>query len=87
MGLIGLLGFLWGMRPGLFDDPEGTRYRILLDDQEEDEYQEMLANEKIITLNTKNCLAQNNPSGENYRWCIRKKSRWYTCMSFSRKRE
>ena len=46
----------------MFDDPEGTRYSILLDDQEEDEYQEMLANEKIITLNTKNCLAQNNPS-------------------------
>jgi len=33
LGLIGLLGFLWGMKHGMFDDPEGTRYRILLDDQ------------------------------------------------------
>ncbi|MBC8259495.1 MAG: cbb3-type cytochrome oxidase assembly protein CcoS [SAR324 cluster bacterium] len=42
LGLIGLLGFLWGVRHGMFDDPEGTRYRILLDDQEEENYQEML---------------------------------------------
>ena len=27
LGLIGLLGFLWGMKHGMFDDPEGTRYR------------------------------------------------------------
>ncbi|MDB3917056.1 cbb3-type cytochrome oxidase assembly protein CcoS [bacterium] len=64
LGLIGLLGFLWGMKHGMFDDPEGTRYRILLDDQEEDEYQEMLANEETKTLNLKTSLAQKNSSGE-----------------------
>ena len=64
LGLIGVLGFLWGMKHGMFDDPEGTRYRILLDDQEEDEYQEMLANEETKTLNLKTSLAQKNSSGE-----------------------
>jgi|TARA_B110000881_G_C18487329_1_gene469853 cbb3-type cytochrome oxidase maturation protein len=64
LGLIGLLGFLWGMRHGMFDDPEGTRYRILLDDQEEDEYQEMLANEKTKVLKRKNDKAQKNSSRE-----------------------
>jgi cbb3-type cytochrome oxidase maturation protein len=54
LGLIGLLGFLWGMKHGMFDDPEGTRYRILLDDQEEDEYQEMLANEETNKNNPNN---------------------------------
>jgi nitrogen fixation-related uncharacterized protein len=38
----------------MFDDPEGTRYRILLDDQEEDEYQEMLANEETNKNNPNN---------------------------------
>ena len=64
LGLIGLLGFLWGMRHGMFDDPEGTRYRILLDDQEEDEYQEMLANEEAKTINHDNGSDQLNPSRE-----------------------
>ncbi|MDP6210854.1 MAG: cbb3-type cytochrome oxidase assembly protein CcoS [SAR324 cluster bacterium] len=64
LGLIGLLGFLWGMQHGMFDDPEGTRYRILLDDQEEDEYQKMLVNEEAKTENHKNGLAQKNTSGE-----------------------
>jgi cbb3-type cytochrome oxidase maturation protein len=54
LGLIGLLGFLWGMKHGMFDDPEGTRYRILLDDQEEDEYQQMLANEETNKNNPNN---------------------------------
>lgn len=48
----------------MFDDPEGTRYRILLDDQEEDEYQEMLANEKTKVLKRKNDKAQKNSSRE-----------------------
>jgi cbb3-type cytochrome oxidase maturation protein len=64
LGLIGLLGFLWGMRHGMFDDPEGTRYRILLDDQEEDEYQEMLANEETKVLKLKNDKAEKNSSRE-----------------------
>lgn len=64
LGLIGLLGFLWGMRHGMFDDPEGTRYRILLDDQEEDEYQEMLANEETKVLKRKNDKAEKNSSRE-----------------------
>ena len=62
LGLIGLLGFLWGMRHGMFDDPEGTRYRILLDDQEEDEYQEMLANEETKVLKRKHDNAEKNSS-------------------------
>jgi cbb3-type cytochrome oxidase maturation protein len=64
LGLIGLLGFLWGMRHGMFDDPEGTRYLILLDDQEEDEYQEMLANEETKVLKLKNDKAEKNSSRE-----------------------
>ena len=64
LGLIGLLGFLWGMRHGMFDDPEGTRYRILLDDKEGDEYQEMLANEETKVLKLKNDKAEKNSSRE-----------------------
>ncbi|MCH9808523.1 MAG: cbb3-type cytochrome oxidase assembly protein CcoS [Alphaproteobacteria bacterium] len=32
LGLIGLLGFLWALRSGQFDDLEGAAYRILDDD-------------------------------------------------------
>lgn len=32
LGLLGLLGFVWAMRTGQFDDPEGNARRILLDD-------------------------------------------------------
>jgi len=42
LGLLGLGAFLWGLKNGQFDDPEGMRYRVLLDDDEEDQYQEML---------------------------------------------
>ena len=36
LGLIALGGFLWGIKKGEFDDPEGMRYRVLMDDEEED---------------------------------------------------
>lgn len=32
LGLIGLLGFLWAMRNGQFDDMDGAASRILFDD-------------------------------------------------------
>ncbi len=32
MGFLGLLGFLWALRSGQFDDPEGAAERILHDD-------------------------------------------------------
>ena len=32
LGLIGLIGFLWTMKSGQFDDIDGAAYRILLDD-------------------------------------------------------
>ena len=32
LGLLGLAAFLWGLRSGQFDDPEGSAGRILFDD-------------------------------------------------------
>jgi len=32
-GLVGLSAFIWAIRSGQFDDPEGARYRILIDDE------------------------------------------------------
>ena len=43
LGLLGLFAFLWGLRTGQFDDPEGMRYKFLLDDEEEERYRERLA--------------------------------------------
>jgi len=34
LGLIGLAAFLWALRHGQFDDPEGSANRILFDDDE-----------------------------------------------------
>lgn len=33
LGGLGLLGFLWAMRSGQFDDPDGAAARIILDDE------------------------------------------------------
>lgn len=35
LGLVGLLGFLWALRSGQFDDLDGAAQRILFDDEEE----------------------------------------------------
>jgi cbb3-type cytochrome oxidase maturation protein len=32
LGLLGLVAFLWALRNGQFDDPEGSAGRILYDD-------------------------------------------------------
>lgn len=32
LGLIGLVAFIWALKSGQFDDPEGAARRILLDD-------------------------------------------------------
>jgi len=32
LGLLGLLGFLWALRSGQFDDLDGSAHRILFDD-------------------------------------------------------
>jgi cbb3-type cytochrome oxidase maturation protein len=32
LGLLGLLGFLWAVRSGQYDDPNGAASRILIDD-------------------------------------------------------
>jgi len=32
LGLLGLAAFLWALRNGQFDDPEGSAGRILYDD-------------------------------------------------------
>lgn len=37
MGLLGLAAFLWALRNGQFDDPDGAAARILLDDDLEDD--------------------------------------------------
>ena len=42
LGLGGFCIFILGLRSGQFDDPDGIRFRILLDDEEEDRYQEHL---------------------------------------------
>ncbi len=42
LGGVGLAAFLWGWKNGLFDDPERVRYKIILDDEEEERYQAML---------------------------------------------
>ena len=46
LGAIGFAAFLWGWKLGLFDDPERVRFKILLDDEEEERYQEMLRKQK-----------------------------------------
>ena len=34
LGLLGLAAFLWALRAGQFDDPEGSAGRILFDDDD-----------------------------------------------------
>ena len=34
LGLIGLMGFLWSLRNGQYDDLDGAAERILLDDDD-----------------------------------------------------
>ena len=35
LGLAAWLGFLWSVRSGQYDDPEGPKYRMLEDDDEQ----------------------------------------------------
>ena len=37
LGLAAWLGFVWSVRSGQYDDPEGPKYRML-DDEEEEEH-------------------------------------------------
>ena len=37
LGVLGLAGFIWSIRSGQFDDPDGAAARILLDDDLNDE--------------------------------------------------
>ncbi|MGB0922464.1 MAG: cbb3-type cytochrome oxidase assembly protein CcoS [Alphaproteobacteria bacterium] len=36
LGLGGLTAFLWALRTGQFDDPDGAAHRILIDDSKND---------------------------------------------------
>ena len=36
LGLLGLVGFLWALKSGQFDDLDGAAHRILLDEEEEE---------------------------------------------------
>jgi cbb3-type cytochrome oxidase maturation protein len=36
LGLLGLIGFLWSVRTGQFDDLDGAAERILSDDEDAD---------------------------------------------------
>jgi cbb3-type cytochrome oxidase maturation protein len=36
LGLAAWLGFLWSVRSGQYDDPEGPKYRMLEDEDQED---------------------------------------------------
>jgi cbb3-type cytochrome oxidase maturation protein len=35
LGLTGLVAFLWSLKSGQFDDPDGAAMRILIDDDED----------------------------------------------------
>jgi cbb3-type cytochrome oxidase maturation protein len=35
LGILGLVAFLWALRNGQFDDPDGAAERILFDDDEQ----------------------------------------------------
>jgi cbb3-type cytochrome oxidase maturation protein len=35
LGLTGLAAFLWSLRAGQFDDPDGAAMRILIDDEDQ----------------------------------------------------
>ena len=35
LGVLGLLGFLWALKSGQFDDLDGAAHRILFDDEDE----------------------------------------------------
>jgi cbb3-type cytochrome oxidase maturation protein len=35
LGLLGLLGFLWALKSGQFEDLDGAAHRILFDDDDE----------------------------------------------------
>jgi cbb3-type cytochrome oxidase maturation protein len=35
LGFVGLLGFLWALKSGQFDDLDGAAHRILFDDDDE----------------------------------------------------
>lgn len=37
LGGLGLAGFMWALKSGQFDDPQGAAERILLDDDLEDD--------------------------------------------------
>ena len=37
MGVLWLIVFMWALRSGQFDDPEGAANRILLDDENDEE--------------------------------------------------
>jgi cbb3-type cytochrome oxidase maturation protein len=34
LGLMGLVAFLWSLRNGQFEDPDGAAMRILIDDED-----------------------------------------------------
>ena len=33
LGLVGLVSFIWAVREGQFDDPDGSALRILIDEE------------------------------------------------------
>jgi len=35
LGLLGLAGFVWALKAGQFDDPDGNAARILMDDDQD----------------------------------------------------
>ena len=35
LGLVGLLGFLWALKSGQFEDLDGAAHRILFDDEDD----------------------------------------------------
>ncbi|MEO1017823.1 MAG: cbb3-type cytochrome oxidase assembly protein CcoS [Pseudomonadota bacterium] len=36
LGFLGLIGFIWALRSGQYDDPEGAAERILFDEEDDE---------------------------------------------------
>ncbi|MER2519754.1 MAG: cbb3-type cytochrome oxidase assembly protein CcoS [Bdellovibrionales bacterium] len=42
LGVVGLAAFMWALRSGQFDDPEGAANRVLFDEEHPDQAQEQV---------------------------------------------
>ena len=48
IGILGLIGFIWALRSGQFDDPDGAAARILFDDPQPSATNELQVERKDV---------------------------------------